>query len=423
MNLKPLVLSFALSFGALFAAPILAEPAVTLTISCGSVGMDAEVCKQNVAQWSAKTGHHVSLYAVPPRTTDILAIYQQQFAAQSPDIDVMMIDIAWIGLLKEDLLDLTKAGQDVVSAHFPSIIANNTVDGQLLAMPWFTEAGLLYYRTDLLSKYNEKVPNTWNALAASAQRIQTAERKAGHHRMYGFVFQAKMSESLTCNALEWIASHNGGSILDTQGRITINNPQAALALDTAASWIGTISPRAVLNGGEEDARAMFMAGDAVFMRNWPYAWNVAQSQGGFSGKIGVAPLPQGAQGLSKATLGGWQLAVSKYSKHPAQARDLVMFLSGKELQKKRAMLGYNPTIVSLYQDADLLKKNPFFADLLPIFQSSIARPATVTAEKYNAVSNAFWNTSHAVLAKKLTGAQAVARLEEELKQIRGQSGW
>src|SRR5690606_33444534 len=141
-----------------------------------------------------------------------------------------------------------------IEAHFAGIIANNTVEGRLVAMPWFTDAGLLYYRADLLVRHGERVPETWEELAAIAGRIQRAERAAGNDRLWGFVWQGRAYEGLTCNALEWIASYGGGRIVDDEGRITVANPRAVEALRVASSWVGAISPRGVLNYAEEEAR-------------------------------------------------------------------------------------------------------------------------------------------------------------------------
>jgi trehalose/maltose transport system substrate-binding protein len=404
---------------------------VELTISCGSVGQDAEMCKKLTEQWAAKTGNKVKMFAVPPNTSDILALFRQQFSAKSAELDVVMVDVVWPGMIKNDLVDLTQAAKDVQKDHFPAIIANNTIDGKLLAMPWFTDAGLLYYRKDLLEKYQAKVPTTWEELTATAQKVQDGERASGNKNMNGYVFQGKATESLTCNALEWVSSYkDGGTIVDKTGKITINNPQAAKALDMAAGWIGTISPQGVLNYGEEDARGVFQNGDAVFMRNWPYAWALVNGSdpkqaSKVKGNVGIVPLPKaGADGSSTATLGGWQLGVSQYSKNQAAAIDLVMYLTSKEVQKQRAIEGaYNPTIPALYTDADILTKNPFFKDLLQVFENAVARPSTATGEKYNEVSNAFWDSASSVISGKAKGAEALSKLEGDLDRVRQGEKW
>src|SRR5262249_46227433 len=153
------------------------------------------------------------------------------------------------------------------------------------------------------------------------------------------VFQARAYEGLTVNALEWIASYGGGTIVDAAGKITVNNVQAVAAIDTAARWIRTIAPEGVLTYTEEESRGVFQAGDAVFMRNWPYAWALANAPDSpIKGKVGIAPLPKGGpDGKHVAALGGQQLAVSRYSAHPDLAADLVLYLTGAAEQKRRAI--------------------------------------------------------------------------------------
>ena len=397
-----------------------AVQAATVTISCGTSGQDYETCKKHADAWAAKTGNTVKMFSPPNNTTDSLALYRQLFAAKSTDVDVMMIDVVWPGVIKDHLVDLKKYSKGAEKNHFPAIVANNTVGGKLLGMPWFTDAGLLFYRKDLVAKYNLKAPGTWEDLAAAAAKIQDGERTAGNKDFQGFVFQAKAYEGLTCDALEWVYSYGGGSIIESDGKISINNANAAKALDTAASWIGKIAPQGVLNYGEEDARGVWQAGNAAFMRNWPYAWSLGNKDDSpIKGKIGVAALPKGgANGKNAATLGGWQLAVSKYSKVEKEAADLAMYMTSPEVQKDRAINGsYNPTIPSLYKDKDVLAANPFMGDLYDVFTSAVARPATVTGLKYPEVSNAFWDATHEVLSGKSNGAAAVKKLEGKLKQV------
>jgi trehalose/maltose transport system substrate-binding protein len=411
---------------ALLALAATAAPAATITISCGSVGQDFEFCKRNTDAWAKKTGHTVKLFTIPNSTTDILALFRQMFAAQSTDLDVINVDVVWPGVIKDHLVDLKKYSKGVEAEHFPAIVANNTVDGKLLAMPWFTDAGLLFYRKDLLEKYKLQAPTTWEELAAAAKTIQDGERKAGAPDFQGFVFQGKAYEGLTCDAVEWISSYGGGNIVDASGKITVNNPQAVQALKMAASWVGTITPTGVLNYAEEEARGVFQGGKAAFMRNWPYAWSLGNgADSPIKGKIGVAPLPKGgAAGKNAATLGGWQLAVSKYSKNPEIAADLVMFMTSKEVQKERAIKGsYNPTISALYQDKEVLAANPFFGSLYNVFTSAVPRPATATGLKYPEVSAAFWNATHDVLSGKASAEDSLKRLEGKLNQVRRGPKW
>ena len=398
--------------------------AVTVTLACGTVGQELQMCKDGAARWAKKTGNTVKIFESPNLTNDRLGLYQQQLAAKSSDIDVYQLDIVWPGLLSEHFVDLNgKVPAADVKTYFPGIIEANEVDGKLIALPWFTDAGLLYYRTDLLTKYGYKAaPKTWTELATMAAKIQAGEQKT-NKSFAGYVWQGKNYEGLTCDALEWLVSFGGGTIVDKTGKVTINNANAAKALDTAASWIGKISPKGVTTYGEEEARGIFQSGNAAFMRNWPYAWALGQDKDSkVKGKIGVAPLPSGGA-RNAATLGGWNLGVSTYSKNQKEAIDLVRYLTGPEEQKIRAIeAAYNPTIMSLYKDQAVLKANPFFGSLYSVFTSAAARPSGPTKGKYNQVSQAFSSAVSDVLIGKTKGQAAVTKLATDLARIKGR-GW
>ncbi|MHA0034266.1 ABC transporter substrate-binding protein [Deinococcus sp. PESE-13] len=399
--------------------------AVTLTFACDSVGQGFDECKKGADAWAKKTGNTVKLVQVPKESDARLALYQQQLGAKASDVDVYMIDVVWPGLIGQHLMDLSKSIPAAeVKAHFPAIVQNNTVGGKLIAMPWFTDAGVLYYRTDLLKKYGYNAPpKTWNELATMAQKIQAGERKS-NPKFVGYVFQGKNYEGLTCDALEWISSFGGGSIVDPSGKITVNNPKAVQALQAIQGLIGTAAPAAVTTYGEEEARNVWQAGNSAFMRNWPYAYAAGQKEGSpIAGKIGVAALPAGPGGKPAATLGGWQLAVNAYSKNPKEAADLVRYLTGAQEQKRRAVqASYNPTIAALYKDKDVLKAVPFFGSLYDVFTNAVARPATVTGSKYNQVSDAFSSAVYSVLTKKSAPGPALKTLEGQLARIKGR-GW
>jgi trehalose/maltose transport system substrate-binding protein len=418
-------LALSMLASSLAGAPVVS--AETISISCGAVGAELQLCQEGADAWAKKTGHEVKVISTPNSSTERLALYQQLLAAGASDIDVFQIDIIWPGILSSHFIDLKKHSNGAEGDHFPAIIQNNTVNDQLVAMPWFTDAGVLYYRKDLLEKHGEQPPITWEAMAATAQKIQDAERAGGNDKMWGFVWQGKAYEGLTCNALEWITSHNGGTVVDDKGKITVNNEGAIAAIDKAGSWVKGISPEGVLNYAEEEARGVFQSGNAVFMRNWPYAWALAQGPDStIKDKVGVVALPKGGDnGRHAATLGGWNLAVSRYSENPEIAADLVMHLTSAEEQKRRAIQGsFNPTIGSLYKDQEVLDANPFFGDLYETFVSAVPRPSTPTGAKYNQVSNEFWNAVHEVLSGKTDAKTSIAQLESRLKRMsRGGKRW
>lgn len=410
-------------------AALLVTPGVqaaAVSVSCGAVGLELEYCRSGAEAWAEETGNSVTVVSTPNSSTERLALYQQLLAAGATDIDVFQIDVIWPGILANHFIDLAPHMDGAEAEHFEAIVQNNTVDGQLVAMPWYTDAGVLYYRSDLLEKYNLQPPDTWDDLTAAAEQIQAGEREEGNGNFWGFVWQGRAYEGLTCDALEWVASHNGGTIVGDDGKVTINNPSAVTAINKAAGWVDTITPPGVLNYAEEEARGVFQSGNAAFMRNWPYAWSLAQSDdSAVKGKVGVVALPKGGEdGRHAAALGGWQLAVSKYSENAEAAASLVKYLTSAEEQKRRAIgASYNPTIGALYQDPEVLEANPFFGDLYDTFVSAVPRPSSVTGSKYNQVSSEFWNAVFNVLAGKESAEDSLAALESTLVRLSRGGRW
>ncbi len=396
---------------------------IVITVAAGAVGMELELTRDLAEMYSeANEGVTVTVLDTPDMADDRLGLYLQFFEAQSSEVDVYQIDVIWPGDLAEHFVDLYEYGAaDVADAHFPAIIENNTVDGRLVGIPWFTDAGLLYYRTDLLEKYDLDPPTTWDDLEEAAQIIQDGERAEGNPDFWGFVWQGRAYEGLTCDALEWIASNDGGTIISPDGVITINNPNAIEIVEQAAGWVGTISPEGVTTMAEEESRAVWHAGNAAFMRNWPYAYATSLADdSAVAGLFDVSPLPAGRSGSGAATLGGWQLGVSRYSNHPEIAADVALFMASHEGQKYRAVEGtFNPTIMDLYDDPDVLEAAPFFGSLYDVFINAVARPSTVTAPQYAAVSELFYRAVHDVLTGQKSAADAFEELELDLQDITG----
>ena len=394
-----------------------------LSIAYGSVGKDQELMRQVLDTYEERTGQKVEITQMPASTTDIFGQFKIWLNAKSSDIDIYVVDVIWAPQIDQHLADLSDVAADVVDSHFPSIIESQTVNDRLVALPFFTDAPALYYRQDLLDKYGESPPQTWEDMTDIARYIMDSERAEGNANMFGFVFQGNAYEGLTCDALEWIKSHGGGQIIEPDGTISVNNPDAARALELAASWVGDIAPPGVTTYQEEEARGVWQRGDAVFMRNWPYAYSLGQNaeDSQVKGKIGVVPLPTGGSG-SAATLGGWNLAVSKYSKKQDAAKELALYLASEEVQKFNAVEGSKmPTIPSLYEDAEVLDAVPFFADWLDVLAQAVPRPSAPTKIKYNEVSKEFWTAVHNVLTGRSSAAESLEDLEGKLADIRGAS--
>jgi len=367
-----------------------------------------------VAKFKHDTGINVKL--VPhPSASD--AAYQQlarNFGSKSASIDVMMLDVVWPGAFASYLVDLKPKLGKASKQHAAGIVQNDTIGGHLVAMPWFGDFGILYYRKDLLKQYGySKPPTTWSQLFTMAQKVQNGEQKSNKN-FYGFVYQGNSYEGLTCDALEWIASAGGGHIIDN-GKVTINNPKAAQILDAMRAQVGKTTPRGVTSFDEEGARNVFAAGNAMFMRNWPYAYS-ANLTTPVKGKYGVTVLPHGASGKSVGTVGGWQLGVSKYSKHKAAAIELVRYLTSPAVQKFDAIFNTNvPTIPKVARDKAVVKANPYLTPAIANV-ARVTRPGKYLKANYNAGSKAIYQGINEILNGK-SAKSVLPSIESKLKRL------
>ncbi|MGR9131900.1 ABC transporter substrate-binding protein [Rhizobium leguminosarum] len=396
--------------------------AAEISFAANTTGKSIEFLQKQMADFEKNTGNHVKLVTMPSSSSEQFSQYRLWLAAGNKDIDVYQTDVIWAPQLADQFVDLKEATKDVVSQFFPSIIASQTVNGRLVALPLFTDAPALFYRKDLLEKYGKQPPKTWDEMAATAKEVQDKERQAGQKDLWGYVFQGNSYEGLTCNALEWVKSSGGGQIVETDGTISINNEKAAAALERAKGWIGTISPPGVLAYQEEESRGVWQTGNAVFMRNWPYAYSLGNgADSAVKGKFDVMTLPVAAAGdKPSSTLGGWNLAVSKYSEKQEAAIALVKFLASKEVQKARAVeLSNLPTLTDLYDDKDVAAAQPFMPNWKPIFQDAVPRPSATAKVKYNEVSSKFWTAVHNTLSGSGSAAENLELLEADLTTLKG----
>ncbi|MGF1683186.1 ABC transporter substrate-binding protein [Photobacterium minamisatsumaniensis] len=416
-----------LAAGIAFSAMPALTYAAEVTVFCSSSGVELQLCREGTDAWAEKTGNDVNVVTLPAGWDDVLPLYQQLLASQSKDIDVLILDTIWPGALKNHLLDMNQyVDSNVINQHFSAAINGTTVDGKVLSLPWYMDTGMLFYRKDLLEKYELDVPVTYSELTKTAEIVQAGERKTGQRDFWGYVWQGRPYEGLTCNIAEWFGSTETGAIVNDSGDVTVNTPENMEVLKVAASWVNNISPPGVLNYDEESSRGVFQNGNALFMRNWAYAWNLANSDGSvIKDKVGVAALPMATiNGRNAGCYGTALLGVSKYSANPKVAVDLVKYLTGPEEQKRRAIVGgYSPTLPELYNDEDIVAANPFLVDAEDAFANVVARPSQITGDQYSRVSYTIWSDVHSALAGNSSPQDALQKLERELERIKRRAHW
>lgn len=397
------------------------EGDVSLTVAGGAVGAEYDLVLEQLQGYTDLCANVTfELLEMPDSATDRLNFYQQFWEAQSPEVDVFQTDVIWAGIIAPNVVDLNEYLPDgYLDQFFPNMVEGQNIEGRQVAIPWFTDAAGLYYRTDLLEKYDVEVPTTWPELEAAAQTIQDGERAEGMADFYGYVWQGNSYEGLTCDAHEWLVSETGNTFITPEGEVNVNNPEFVAALEQAAGWVGGISPEAVTTYQEEESRAVWQAGNAAFMRNWPYAYGLGNAEDSvIAGNFGYAPLPSGEVGAA-ACLGGWQLAVSAYSDNIEASVSVAAYLGSEPVQLARALSpqGNNPTIPTLYENQELLDANPLFSSMGPILATAFARPSGITSERYNEASTIFFSYVHEVLTGENDAQTAVEDMEADLQDL------
>jgi multiple sugar transport system substrate-binding protein len=344
-------------------------------------------------------------------------LYVTRFAGKDGSIDVVALDVIWIAEFARAgwLRPLNDAVREFPMDDFlPGPLESCTYRDTLFAIPWYTDAGLLYYRTDLLRRFGIDRPETWDDLRDAVHIIRTE-----YPDLNGFVIQAEQYEGLICNVMEFIWSH-GGTVWDESGTWRIATPEAEEALGTLIDFIGSdgIIPRGALTYQEEESRHIFQDGRAIFLRNWPYVWELASNPAtgsNVAGKVGIAPLPGKTPGRHAATLGGWNLAVSAYSEYPEESLALINYFIAYEQMKLYAIEGGRlPTRKSLYRDPDILRRSPHYEDLYEVFINARPRPVT---PHYSQISDIMQVQIHRALLGRIGAREALERIDVQVQAL------
>jgi multiple sugar transport system substrate-binding protein len=305
---------------------------------------------------------------------------------------------------------------DKRAAYLPGAIRANTIGGKIYGVPWYTDAGLFYYRKDLLEKYNAKAPATWDEMIATAQRIVQGENNP---QLGGFLFQGARIEALANFFFEVMWSE-GGDILDSTGKVVIDSGKGLQALNFMLDLVRRhrVTPPGVTTLPTDDTRAAFQDGRFVFLRNWTYAYGLFQSEGSkVAGKVGIAPLPRGSAG-SASTLGGWQLAVSSFSRNKEAAYRFVEFMAGPVAEKSMALqLSTVPTRKDTFEDAVVKSRAPHYPDMLKVALNARPRPQI---SDYPRMSSIIQTNLHAALTNQISADEAISRMARELRTMLNQ---
>ncbi|WP_404455406.1 ABC transporter substrate-binding protein [Oceanobacillus kapialis] len=338
--------------------------------------------------------------------------YVTAFSSQSTEIDVFNADVIWPAEFAQAnyALELDRfIEQDGIDmeAYFPGTVAAGKFNGRQWAMPQFTDAGVFYYRTDIV----EEPPTTWDELISQAQELQGQEGTE-----FGYLMQAAQYEGLITNAIEYIASY-GGQVVDENNEVVVNSPETIKAIEKMQEVVGSdFVPDNILNFMETETENAWIEGKAVFARNWPYMMSSSndEERSSIVDNVEMAMLPAGDEG-SAAALGGWMTMINRYSENPEAAWEFVKFISGPEGQKISAVEGGRaPTLVELYDDPEVQEVSSLFAnpEFREVLQTAVPRPVTPI---YPEISDIMQIELSKALTGEQTAEEAATNMQEKME--------
>ncbi len=394
-----------------------------VTFAVGGAPNEIEVWEELVSDFEKETGIKVNILRQPTDTDQRRQGLLIPLKAKRDDPDVFLMDVVWIAQFAasgwlEPLDDYVKKENLSTGVFFNRVVnLADRYDGRLVALPVYIDAGLLYYRKDLLERYGYlKPPQTWEELLDYSLKVQKEMRKT-EPNFYGFIWQGAQYEGLICNFLEFAGSEGG--IILRNDKIRLNTPENIRAVQLMYDLIHRYDvspPNTFTEMKEEETRTFFQQGKALFCRNWPYAWALFQEEGSkVRDRVGIASLPHFSSAASVSTLGGWHIGVSKYSEVKPESFALVKFVTSFATQKRLAIeLGWNPGRTDVYSDSEVLEKSPHLAALRQVFENAKARPGL---PYYSQISEVLQQNINAALSGTLSIQEALTKSEEEAQKV------
>ena len=342
---------------------------------------------------------HAKLLELPTSADQQRTQLIQRLRAKSPECDVIGMDVVWTAEFAGQnwLRDATNIVAKNKSAFIPATLKTAQFNGKTWAVPFNTNAGFLFYRTDKSSS----PPKTW-------QDAYSQAKSKG-----GIVYQGSRYEGLTVDFLELLYGA-GGKITDTSGtKLDLDKNKATQVLTFMANGLKDGSaPKANLTYMEEESRRAFESGTPDLMRNWPYAYALGKKSK-IGSKFAVAPLPSWQGGKAASVLGGYNLGISAYSKNPSGAAAFANFVTQNPQQVEMAAKASLPPVIgSVYSDPQVKKAMPFAAELKQALEQGEARP---TSPVYPQISEAIYKNVYSALQGNTSPSAAVNKMASQVQ--------
>ena len=355
--------------------PALTQERVTITalINAGEVSYWKELIVKDFEKENPDI--HLEIIEAPNATDLTENLYTAAFILGDSPYDLVYMDVIWTGKFAAAgwLLDLSdRISEDELKAFMDKDVEAGRYKGKLYRIPLRSDAGMLYYRTDLLEQIGAKPPETFEDLLKVSQQLQ--EKKATR---WGYVWQGAQYEGLPAMFVEILEGFGGFWVNSETNEVGLDQPEAIKAVEFLRSAINkNISPPGVTSYREEDTRRLFVSGESAFLRNWPYVWATANEEGSeIKGKVGIKPMVHIPGAKSGACLGGWGMGIAKTSKHPQEALKAIQYFTSKEAQRRFTL--ETASISSrrdLFSDPEIIAKYPHYPKFQQLVESAVLRP-------------------------------------------------
>jgi len=392
---------------------------IRLTISIGSHGRF--LVEETISEFEEEYPNiDVEIVAVSSVPNEAFQTYSTMFSARDDSLDIIGIDpswpfhmarAGWITPLEDLMSDEDRADLEDFNEE---VLGTNIIQGEVVGIPLYSDALMLYYRADLLEKYGFDPPTSWQELRQQAEVILDGENDPN---LSGYIYQAAQIEGLTCNFVNFL-SGSGGDILTADGEVVVDSPEALEALTFMVDLVEDgISPRSIVTHNPNDDRIQFENGQAVFMNNWPFAMNsYLNPESPIHGKVGITRMV-GHTNDGAATLGATSIAINNYSKNKQAAWTFVKYLTSYEWNLERAVrAGLLPARESVWDDPRLAEENPGLLEMRSGAQYLIARPTTQSPHYLRISESVQRNVSQALLGE-VTPDAALAAMSRDISTI------
>ena len=348
--------------------------------------------KAQIDQWNKENpNEQVTFRELSDNADEQRAEMIKRAQAKSGEFTVMSVDVVWTSeFAANGWLTELPADKFNTTGFLKAAVDSATYFNKLYAMPSSSDGALLYYRKDLLDKAGVQPPTTWDELQQACDKVLPGQSGMS---CYGGQFQKY--EGLTCNFAEAVNSA-GGAILGEDGKPTANSAEAVAGLTWMQNGFKSgMIPKEAITWKEEESRQAFQTGKILFLRNWPYVYNLASAKDSkVAGKFGVAPIP-GKTGPGVSTLGGHSYGISAFAKNKGTAMKWITWMLRPENQKDQLLKASSaPVLESLYSDPELVAKFGYLPTLLKSIQNAKPRPKAVA---YGDVTLAIQDAAYAPL--------------------------